>query len=321
MMILRRFALLFLWHCCYRTLTDTGNQNNNNVFVHAAPYIILSTTRSKCFSVIAPHDQVISIDYHAPDLVLPDMSMAEASEKWKEEQGLKDQEEEEGGLDTQWNRRMKERLTRIKSKKLRDTSITVTQRGTGFTASENHQSTRYDEEGNVIITGSGRIREELAQRKGRFEFLTGKNAGTVEICVQSILASARKPARFHLKVDTAASDNEYDDDDGFYDDDDHISESASKSKTKDPDHLEHRELSTKMTRLERDLQTLQNRVKACLNNADYNKDQEALFHEQSISMNKATKYWPMIQLTVLIVTGFTQANHIVRYLKTHHIGI
>jgi hypothetical protein len=162
----------------------------------------------------------------------------------------------------------------------------------------------------------------LSDRNGRIEFLTGEEGGTVEICVQSILASTRRPARFYLRVLDVASDQEYDNGLDDTDDDDRLSrKQQEQSKTKDPDHLEHKEITTKMSRLERDLQTLQNRVKACLNNADYNKDQEALFHEQSISMNRASKYWPIIQLTVLIVTGFTQANHIVRYLKTHHIGM
>ena len=162
----------------------------------------------------------------------------------------------------------------------------------------------------------------MSDRNGRIEYLTGEEGGMVEICVQSILASTRKPARFYIRILDVASDQEYDNGLDDNDDDDRVSrKQQEQAKTKDPDHLEHTEITTKMSRLERDLQTLQNRVKACLNNADYNKEQEALFHEQSISMNRASKYWPIIQLTVLIVTGFTQANHIVRYLKSHHIGM
>lgn len=208
-------------------------------------------------------------------------------------------------------------------------SLTVSQKGGSILqgTSNNKQRSGYDATGKLVTSGSGRVREELSDRNGRIEFLTGEEGGSVEICVQSILASTKKPTRFYLRILDVASDQEYDNglddvDDDNVDDDDRVSrKQQQKAKTKDPDHLEHKEITTKMSRLERDLQTLQNRVKACLNNADYNKDQEALFHEQSISMNRASKYWPIIQLTVLIVTGFTQANHIVRYLKTHHIGM
>jgi len=294
----------------------------NGVAVYGRPYIILSSTRSKCFSVIAPHKQTITIEYGAPDLQTPDsLAAVDKGNERKEEQEKADSDN--NGLDTQWNKRMKERLERIKSKKLRDTSLTVSQKGSSLGGANPKQLSGYDSTGLLVTSGSGRVREELSDRKGRIEFLTGEEGGTVEICVQSILASTKKPARFYLRVDMQASDQEYDNgiDDDDDDDDDRVSQKKKQTKTKDPEHLEHKEITTKMSRLERDLQTLQNRVKACLNNADYNKDQEIIFHEQSISMNRASKYWPIIQLTVLIVTGFTQANHIVRYLKSHHIGI
>jgi hypothetical protein len=35
-------------------------------FVDAVPYMILTSTRSKCLSVIAPQSQTITIDYDAP---------------------------------------------------------------------------------------------------------------------------------------------------------------------------------------------------------------------------------------------------------------
>lgn len=255
------------------------------------------------------------------DLVIPEL-MTEATRRAQEEEEAKKKkaekaEAEQDGMDTLWNQRMKDRMDRIKSKRLRDTSITVAQKGATVTTIANaNQSTTYDAEGNPIISGKGRIREELSQKKGKIEFMVGNDSGNVEICIQSIIASTKKPARFHLKVDMLASDEEYTDDDEYEGE----NVEQKKAKAKDPDHLEHHEISTKMSRLERDLQTLNNRVKACLNNADFNKDQETIFHEQSISMNRASKYWPIIQLVVLIVTGFTQANHIVRYLKSHHIG-
>lgn len=315
-MILRRFNLLCL---LYNVLLKGYS-------VNGYPYLILSSTRSKCFSVIAPHQQTITIDYDAPDLQGPVETLASATKKNEPTEDEKAKYDNEG-LDTQWNKRMKERLERIKTKKLRDTSITISQKGTslgGLGGTENNQRSRYDADGLLVTSGTIRIREDLSDARGRIEFMTDDGGGTVEICIQSILASAKKPKRFHLRVDMKASDQEYDD--GLSNDDNDIENVSNQTRRtatsmKDPEHLEHPEITTKMSRLERDLKTLQNRVKACLNNADYNKDQEALFHEQSISMNRATMYWPIIQLAVLIVTGFTQANHIVRYLKAHHIGI
>lgn len=277
--------------------------------------MILTSTRAKCFTVIAPHGQIITFNYDAPDLVIPDESMEDAQRNAKEKDPPSDPEQG-NGLDSQWNARMKERLERMKSKKLRDTSITVSQKDSKMPSA--NQNTEIDSDGNLVTSGHGRVREELTQTEGRIEFMTSKIAGNLEVCVQSILASTKKPARIHIQADMAASDREYDDDDQVFDDDDDGT-AKKKEKTNDPEHLEHKEISTKMSRLERDLHTLKSRVKACQNNADFNKEQEAAFHLQSISMNRAARYWPIIQLTVLLVTGFTQANHIVRYLKSHHI--
>jgi hypothetical protein len=62
------------------------------------------------------------------DLLTEDDGLAAATKKLepKEEQEEEEEDEEKpdsdgNGLDSQWNKRMKERLERIKSKKLRDT--------------------------------------------------------------------------------------------------------------------------------------------------------------------------------------------------------
>jgi len=303
-------------------MTGDGNQSNksNSIFVHGLPYMILDSTRSKCYSVIAPHNQIIKVEFEAPDLVIAE-NMVEATRRAEEEAKAEVQKQkdkfptpEEEGMDSMWNKRMKERMERIKSKKLRDTTISVSQKGASVKfIAKSEQTTTYDQDDNPIISGNGLVREELTHKKGRIEFMTGNDSGTVEICVQSIIASTKKPTRVHIKVDMLADDEEYNDDE-------YGGEYSEEQQAKDPDHLEHKELASKMSRLERDMKTLNNRVKAALNNADFNKDQETIFHEQSISMNRASKYWPIIQLIVLIITGFTQANHIVRYLKSHHIG-
>jgi len=54
-------------------------------------------------------------------------------------------------------------------------------------------------------------------------------------------------------------------------------------------------------------------------NADSIKSDESDFHKQSIEMNAASKWWPMLHVMVLLGTGFTQANHIVKYFKSRHI--
>jgi hypothetical protein len=249
--------------------------------------------------------------HNFPDLVIPeedeeDKTAAAAAAAAEEDPAAKPGED---GLDSQWNKRMKDRLERMKSKKIRDVSLTVTQKS-GLTGALSSRQRRTYNKDDSTTTGQGRVREELSQKSGKVHFLTGQNDGTVEICVQSVLASIKNPARFALRVSMAAAPEP-----------ETAPEASEEGKDGSKEGLAHAEITSNLSRLDRDLQTLHNRVKACLNNADFNKDQEAAFHNQSVDMNRAATYWPLIQLMILIITGFTQANHIVRYLKTHHIGI
>jgi hypothetical protein len=165
------------------------------------------------------------------------------------------------------------------------------------------------------VSGSDRVRQELTQREGSIQFQTGEDDGTVDICVQSIIANKNNPTRVSLNVTmdvTADAKEESPPQEG--------GEPAQEGgEKKEGELLAPDSVKAQMSRLERDLQTLSNRVKAILNNADFNKDQEVAFHEQSVAMSRASTYWPAIQLVVLLVTGFTQANHIVRYMKSRHI--
>ena len=263
---------------------------------------------------MAPQGQLLQIDYHAPDLKLPDEDNGgDSVEAAPEEEKQPPDGDENGGLDNQWNKRMKERLEQMKSKRVRDMSVTVTQKSSTSTGNMwgNAAAQRKTSE-DEINKGDGRVREELGQTQGTIQFQTSEEDdpnGTIEICVQSILASVKNPARFAFSVQI--QDNEHT----------IQTSNAAAAASGDKDTLDSSQVSNKMSRLERDLQTLQNRVKACLNNADFNKEQETAFHQASVSMNRAATYWPMIQLMVLLVTGFTQANHIVHYMKQHHIGV
>jgi len=277
------------------------------VAVQSAPYFILTSTRSKCFSVVAPQGQSITISYHAPDVQLLDENEENANAATlltEKKEGA--EREEADGQDAEWNRRMREKLERMKEKKIRDMSITVTQKAGLQGALTSRQRRRYGED---KVSGQGRVREELTQKQGTIEFLTGEEDGTVDICVQSIVANRNSPSRISIQVTMTSAAKESSEDE------------AKPSKDAAGNSLDHDVAKQEMSRLERDLQTLSNRVRAILNNADFNKDQEVAFHDQSVAMHSAAMYWPIIQLIVIIVTGFTQANHIVRYMKTHHIGI
>lgn len=71
-------------------------------------------------------------------------------------------------------------------------------------------------------------------------------------------------------------------------------------------------IEQEMSRIESGMQTIQRQ-------ADYAKNRDTDMHRQFAAMHSTTFYWPVVQVVVLLVTGFTQASHIVHFFKTRRI--
>lgn len=216
-------------------------------------------------------------------------------------------EQNPDGMDAYYSRRDRANHERMTGNKMSDMSITVFQRNQASVAKE-----RRSPDGTV--RAQGRVREELTKKEGFINFTSSDDGGdSVEICVASMTASVNRPVRFHLNVVTSewlllgiTSKTE---------------EDAKKERDEVAAAVEFQaqEAKQSMTRLERDMSTFTRRVKSILDRADVNKDQEVSFHDQSIAMNRAASYWPIIRLVFLFLTGFAQVNHIIQFMKSRRI--
>lgn len=197
------------------------------------------------------------------------------------------------GLDSGYNRRMQKKLDRMSTPGL---TLTVSQKLKNQIKIEQ----RNDDKGRSY--GVGRMREDC-KKEGSLLFQTSEEDGTVNVCIHSIGSSIDKPMRLYLNVivDEDKATDSYEPD-------------------KEAMMQQAGEIKETMTRLERDFQSLTNRVRTIINSADYNKEQEVEFHEHSVSMNRAASYWPIIRLVFLFVTGLAQVNHIVGFMKAHRIN-
>lgn len=131
---------------------------------------------------------------------------------------------------------------------------------------------------------------------GNFEFMKEEEHHQEEvlICTQSLMASRTSPRRIHVKVREYFAtyvDKEVD-------------------QTNVEEHL---------TRLEFAIKTLTQEIDNVVLMAEHTKEEEQDFHKQSIDMNAAAKWWPIVQVMVLLGTGFTQANYMVQFFKARHI--
>lgn len=186
------------------------------------------------------------------------------------------------------------------------TTITVSQTG----GRENHHGRGAAARGNDrrAPQGSDKVVKDLETKKGSIDFVT-KQDGAVSICVQSLTASSVSPSPISLRVTESPAGE------------DSVSDSPPEkiSPGEKLDSQSQRNAKEHFSQMEKTLSGLISKTDMILRQADYAKELEVEFHEQSIAMNKASQWWPIVQLCVLLVTGFTQANHMVQFFRKHHI--
>lgn len=149
----------------------------------------------------------------------------------------------------------------------------------------------------------------LEQTKGsvvhRFEV-----DGIANICFRASTSSSKHPQRFSVHVETSEQDPRI------------LLPTPSKDGTDrkmEDSKKEADVVDTHLSRMETELQRITIAMNHVLKEADFNKDQDSLFHKQTLAMHSATTFWPIVQVCILLITGFTQANHIVRFFKSRRI--
>jgi emp24/gp25L/p24 family/GOLD len=124
--------------------------------------------------------------------------------------------------------------------------------------------------------------------------------GIANVCVQSKSASQRFPVAIGLRIETS----------------DEIPSLVVENKRA----LESpADVDAHLTHMEMELKRITASMTQLLNEADLNRDQDERFHQLTMEMVKATTFWPIVQVCVLLMTGFTQASHIVQFFKRRRI--
>lgn len=126
--------------------------------------------------------------------------------------------------------------------------------------------------------------------------------GTATICLRASTASAKNTMAFGLQVSTSEEIPSM-----------RLLHEKAKRDAVTTDVDQH------LTHMENELQRITTAMDVVLKEADLNQNQDAIFHQQTIAMHSATTFWPIVQVCVLLMTGFTQASHIVRFFKSRRI--
>ena len=61
---------------------------------------------------------------------------------------------------------------------------------------------------------------------------------------------------------------------------------------------------------------LNSKMSEVLSEADYMKDKEVMFHQQCERTNSASQIWPIVQVSILIVTGYMQVRSLKTFFKS-----
>jgi hypothetical protein len=186
-----------------------------------------------------------------------------------------------------------------KRSKNRDMNILVVSRPAAILGNQGH---------NVLVNkhrGTQKIQHQIEDTEGFLEFETGKIDGHVEICVQSLSATKVSPSRVALNITTMAAADE----NAVVDQPENEPPMVLDPTAMYQLHTSH--ITGEMTRLH-------SRIREIVSNAEYSRDVEVGFHQQSVSLNKAVRYWPAFRILILIVAGYMQVSYVLTYLKSRH---
>jgi hypothetical protein len=132
--------------------------------------------------------------------------------------------------------------------------------------------------------------EILEQASSKIMYMT-ETDGPVQACIRAQGASAKSPVRISIVVETGH----------------------------DAAHYLHEEQEHHLSKVQLQFLRLQDSLGNILKEADSAKERETEFHNQSVSMHAATRWWPMVQIMVLLITGFTQASAMVNFFKSKRL--
>lgn len=155
-----------------------------------------------------------------------------------------------------------------------------------------------------------KIRQPVESERGSISYYTANmNGGTIEVCVQSYTATVEMPSRVSLYI------HGLDDQKGA---DEDLAEER-RGLSKEQIEAENKLVKEETSRITSELMRMHRRAKSIGGDARYSKDREEAFHNLSVSLNKAVARWPVFRMLVVLVGGYFQVSHVVRFMKSRHI--
>lgn len=118
--------------------------------------------------------------------------------------------------------------------------------------------------------------------------------GVLEVCIRASNAGSKNPMRFAFRMEDV----------------DDIQQPEKAAAVDVDGHL---------TFFEEQMRHYEGKLRLILKTQDSMRERDAVYHKKTDSMHQATTFWPIVHIGILLVTGFTQANHIVRFFQKRRL--
>ncbi len=156
---------------------------------------------------------------------------------------------------------------------------------------------------NDLVRKPKAVSQEIKDAKGSFLHKIHSEDAIVEVCIRTSMATPKRPMLFHIRVEEMEEDvlDEFE------------QEKAAKNGVPLANAEHHWSfMETQLDRIEHEMHNI-------IKEADFFRERDALYHQQTDDLHKATLFWPILHCCILVVTGFTQANHIISFFKQRRI--
>lgn len=147
------------------------------------------------------------------------------------------------------------------------------------------------------------VSQELKETSGSFLHTIHDEDAIVELCVRAAKASPSSPMMFSVRVEEMEED---------------VLDSFQQMK-KDSEVVPLVGVEHHWSFMETQLDRIDHEIHTLIKEADFFRERDALYHQQTDDLHKATLFWPMLHCCILVITGFTQANHIITFFKQRRI--
>jgi len=147
------------------------------------------------------------------------------------------------------------------------------------------------------------VSQEITERSGSFLHRIHADDAVVDVCIRGSKASPKNPMLVHVRVEELEEDvlDEFE------------QEKADQNRVPLLGVEHHWSfMETQLDRIEHEMHTM-------IKEADFFRERDALYHQQTDDLHKATLFWPILHCCILVATGFTQANHIISFFKQRRI--